>query len=86
MKNQPEEFTLGTGHVKFFYDKCGYLKKRYELLYARCIELGVDATYFGDAWNGVPDHMMGDYEPTDRDREILKQRLIERDESYKNIL
>ena len=33
MKGQPDLFTLGTGHVKFFYDKCGYLLKRYEELY-----------------------------------------------------
>ena len=32
MKGQPDLFTLGTGHVKFFYDKCGYLLKRYEEL------------------------------------------------------
>ena len=83
MKDQPSEFTLGKGHVKFFYDKCGYLKKRYEELYARCIELKVDATYFGRAWDGVPQEMMGDYIPTDKDREILIERLIERDESYK---
>jgi hypothetical protein len=27
MTNQPSEFTLGTGHVKFFYDKILFLKK-----------------------------------------------------------
>ena len=27
LKDQPKDFTLGTGHVKFFYDKLGYLKK-----------------------------------------------------------
>jgi deoxyribonuclease (pyrimidine dimer) len=85
MKGQPEEFTLGTGHVKFFYDKCGYLKKRYEELYARCIELNVNATYFGDAWDDVPKEFMGDYTPTDRDREILIERLIERDKYYKSV-
>jgi hypothetical protein len=85
MKGQPKEFTLGTGHVKFFYDKCGYLKKRYEELYARCIELGVDATYFGGAWDNVPKEFMGDYTPTDRDRKILIERLVERDKSYKKV-
>ena len=32
MKGQPVEFTLGTGHIKFFYDKLGYLLERYQQL------------------------------------------------------
>jgi deoxyribonuclease (pyrimidine dimer) len=40
MKGQPQEFTLGTGHVKFFYDKLLYLRKRYIQLYNRCKALG----------------------------------------------
>ena len=36
MKGQPQLFTLGKGHVKFFYDKLEFLRKRYELLYTEC--------------------------------------------------
>ena len=32
----PKQFTLGTGHVKFFLDKGKYTLKRYKLLYAEC--------------------------------------------------
>ena len=49
MDNQPSIFTLGTGHVKFFYDKLLYLKKRYEEIYQECIERGYNVTYYGDA-------------------------------------
>ena len=28
LKNVPPQFTLGKGHVSFFYDKLGYLKKQ----------------------------------------------------------
>lgn len=28
----PEEYTLGTGHVKFFYERLGYLAERHTLL------------------------------------------------------
>ena len=38
MVGQPREFTLNTGHVKFFYDKLGYLKKRYEEIYKTCCD------------------------------------------------
>lgn len=85
MKGQPSEFTLGTGHVKFFYDKLGYLKNRYESLYAECIRRGFNVTYYGDAWNDVPDHLMGDYTPTQRDRELLLERIAERLSNSKNI-
>jgi deoxyribonuclease (pyrimidine dimer) len=30
----PERFSLGTGHVRFFYNKLGYLLRRYRSLYA----------------------------------------------------
>ena len=33
----PAKFTLGTGHVSFFYDKGAYLAARYELLIAELI-------------------------------------------------
>jgi len=78
MKGQPSEFTLGTGHVKFFYDKLGYLKTRYESLYAECIKRGFNVQYYGDAWNNVPNNLMGDYTPTNRDREIILERINER--------
>ena len=38
LENQPELFTLGKGHVKFFYDKLGYLKKRYIEIHNECSE------------------------------------------------
>lgn len=78
MKGQPKVFTLGTGHVKFFYDKLGYLKRRYEELYSECITRGFKVQYYGDAWNNVPIELMGDYEPTNSDRNIIRQRISER--------
>lgn len=78
LNGQPKEFTLGIGHVKFFYDKLLYLKKRYESIYEECINRGFNVTYYGEAWNGVPIELMNDYIPTDRDIKIIKQRIAER--------
>jgi hypothetical protein len=78
MKGQPDKFTLGTGHVKFFYDKLLYLKNRYEKIYAECKNRGFNVTYYGDAWIDVPQELMGDYEPTDEDRAIIRERITER--------
>ncbi len=78
MKGQPDKFTLGTGHVKFFYDKLGYLKKRYEALYEECIKRGINVQYYGNAWDDIPPEMMGDYTPTKEDRKLIVDRINER--------
>ena len=87
MKDQPKQFKLGTGHVKFFYDKLGYLLTRYEQIYAECRLRKFNVTYYGDVWNNVPQHLMGNYTPTDIDREIVRERINERlsvTKDYKN--
>ena len=78
MDKQPAEFTLGTGHVKFFYDKLLYLKNRYDSLYAECQNRKFNVTYFGDAWNNVPLKYMNDYNSTLRDIDIVQKRLDEK--------
>ena len=34
------DYRLGAGHVRFFYDKLGYLLERYGLLHAECVRRG----------------------------------------------
>lgn len=80
LKNVPKQFTLGTGHVSFFYNKLLYLKKRYEELYKECTDRGYDVTYYGEAFENIKDnvhliHLWNDYVPTDRDREIVRERI-----------
>ena len=78
MRGQPEAFKLGKGHVKFFYDKLGYLKQRYELLYLECLNRGFNVQYYGNAWDGISPELMGGYEPTSYDREIIQERINNR--------
>jgi deoxyribonuclease (pyrimidine dimer) len=78
MDGQPKEFKLGTGHVKFFYDKLGYLKHRYISLYEECINRGFKVTNYINAWDDIPICYMGEYKPTDRDISIILQRIKER--------
>jgi deoxyribonuclease (pyrimidine dimer) len=78
VKNIPEQFCLGTGHVKFFYNKLGYLKKRYVSIYGECVNRGYNVTNYIDAWNGVPESLMMDWTPSDIDREIIQRRIEER--------
>jgi len=78
LTGQPQNFTLGKGHVKFFYDKLKYLLKRYEEIHKECIFRGFNVNNYSNAWDGLPIHMMNDYEPTDNDIAIVKKRIYEK--------
>ena len=78
MNGIPEEFTLGTGHVKFFYNKLKYLYDRYQSLRSEAVSRGFNVSDFSEAWDGVPSDLMNDYLETDRDRNILIERINER--------
>ena len=74
----PERFKLGTGHVKFFYDKLLYLKQRYQSIYAECKRRGFKVQNYVSSWEGVPNELMNGYTPTEQDRVIIRQRIQER--------
>jgi deoxyribonuclease (pyrimidine dimer) len=78
MTGIPDRFTLGAGHVKFFYPRCGYLLTRYKALHAECLRRGFNVTDYSGAWSGVPAALMGDYTETDADRSIIEARIAER--------
>jgi deoxyribonuclease (pyrimidine dimer) len=78
LKSVPQEFTLGKGHVSFFYDKLGYLKERYIDLYNECIFRGFQVQSYLASWDGVPQELMNSYTPTDKDICIIRERIAER--------
>jgi len=78
LKNMPDEFTLGTGHVKFFYDKLEYLYDRYISLREEALDRGFNVSDFSEAWDGVPEELMNNYIEKIRDREIIINRINER--------
>lgn len=78
LKTAPKEFTLGKGHVSFFYDKLGYLKERYIALYEECRERGFNVQSYLSSWDNVPQHLMGNYTPTARDIQIVSERIADR--------
>jgi deoxyribonuclease (pyrimidine dimer) len=75
LANQPKSFTLGTGHVKFLYNRLLYLRKRYEAIHTECLIRGFNVTNYISAWDGVSDEFMGDYAPTEHDRELIIERI-----------
>lgn len=78
LEGVPPFFKLGTGHVKFFYNKLLYLKRRYEAIYEECLRRGYNVSYYGDCWNNVPQELMNDYIPTEQDAAIVRERINER--------
>lgn len=78
MENIPEQFTLGTGHVKFFYNKLEYLLERYNELRDEAINRGFNVSDFSEAWSNVPETLMNGYQEEERDRSLLIERIEEK--------
>lgn len=75
MDEIPSMFTLGKGHVKFFYNKLLYLKERYSELYTECRRRGFDVTSYHEVFENLPKHLYNNYIPTERDRVIVRKRI-----------
>ena len=84
MEGIPDKFKLGTGHVKFFYNKLLYLKNRYTSLYNECIKRGFNVQNYIGAWDNVPQELMNDYKVEPNDIVIIKKRIDERRPNKQN--
>jgi hypothetical protein len=78
MDDIPRRFRLGTGHVKFFFDKMGYLYLRYKLLHAECLRRGYKVTDFSSAWDDIPTEYMNNWSPSYQDVSIVGERIAQR--------
>ena len=78
LKNIPTEFSLGKGHVSFFYDKLGYLKERYVDLYNECIARDFNVQSYLMSWDSIPAELMNGYTPTENDVRIIRERIADR--------
>lgn len=81
----PEKFTLGKGHVKFFYNKLRYLYIRYIKIHEECKKRGFNVTDFSDAflltadeYNDILMKCWNDWTPPREAIELIRQRIKER--------
>jgi hypothetical protein len=75
----PTEYTLGKGHVKFFFCRMLFLKKRYEALIAEMLSRGYNPTFRDSSiFENCPKEFYNDYTPTIEAIEINRQRIKER--------
>ncbi|QIM62712.1 deoxyribonuclease [Pasteurellaceae bacterium Orientalotternb1] len=78
LKGQPKEYKLGEGHVRFFFNKLTFLKKRYDLLHQECKRRGFNVQYI---W---PDNLPSDpalwldYQATEAALSINRERIQQR--------
>lgn len=76
-KKQPDEYTLGTGHVIFHYDKLKYLADRYEALCDewRSRNYNVNQIPRSELLSGIRDEFINDYIPTESALHINRERI-----------
>lgn len=75
----PNEYKLGQGHVKFFYDKMYFLQKRFEQLVAEMKKRGYNPQYTDSSiFSNCPSEYFNDYNPTLDALEINRIRIAER--------
>lgn len=83
-KKPPAKYTLGTGHVLFFFDKLSWIADRYTALCAEHRRRGgkVNEISREDLLDGISDWWQNDYTPTEEALAINRQRINERVSSW----
>ena len=74
----PTEYTLGAGHVKFFYTRLHYLYKRYADLVTECRRRGRNVNYPTPMIVNVDAEWLRDWEPTPEALALNRARIAER--------
>lgn len=79
MDEIPKSYTLGKGHVKFFFDKMKFLQSRFERLVQEMLRRGYKPNYTDSSMFSKCDEIFyNDYTPTNEALEINRQRIKER--------
>ena len=78
-KRQPKAYTLGTGHVLFFYDKLRWLSKRHQQLVREMQKRGFSPKFTKSLeaqWRpAIPAPYWRDYKPTAEARVVNRERI-----------
>lgn len=73
----PPRYTLGRGHVTFFYDKVGFLASRFSTLVAEMESRGMNPRYRSLPESTVPEEWRRDWSASPEEVEINRQRIRE---------
>lgn len=79
---QPKAYTLGTGHVLFFYDKLAFLAERHKQLTQEMLARGYKPSFTSclrEEWQErIPQGYWKDYTPTEEAIAINMARIADR--------
>jgi deoxyribonuclease (pyrimidine dimer) len=81
---QPQAYTLGKGHLLFFYTRLGYLAQRHAELIGEMRRRGYKPAYTGvrrENFPDMPDSFWQDWQPTDEALGLNRQRIALRTQS-----
>lgn len=77
-KRQPHAYTLGTGHVLFFYDKLKWLSRRHQHLVREMKARGYKPKFtasLASQWKQIPAPYWRDYKPTAEAKSLNRERI-----------
>ena len=78
-RRNPREYKLGTGHVRFFYTRLMFLKKRQQDLIDEMLRRGYKPNYLNaPSIDDFPEEWCRDYQPTTAAIAINRARIKER--------
>ena len=77
LKGAPDRYTLGKGHVKFFYTRLAWLRTRYIDVYEECLRRGFNMNFI---WPDYQFHytLYNGWRPTEEALRINRQRIKQR--------
>ena len=79
LKSIPKKFTLNTGHVRFFYDKQGFLMNRFMKLSMEMERRGYEPDRLRVmAFVGFDKEFNNDWEASEEDNRLIQHRIRER--------
>lgn len=79
IKDIPNKFVLGKGHVKFFLNKMLFCRLRYRCIHAECHLRHFHVEDYEENFiYGVPDKYQGYYTPTPEEHQLLVDRIKDR--------
>lgn len=78
LAGQPDDYKLGEGHVRFFFDKLAFLKRRYEALHAECRARGFHVSPIWPADLPADARLWRDYTPTSAALAASRERIAQR--------
>lgn len=83
----PTQYTLGKGHVKFFYNKLEFLDKRFKQLVKEMLRRGFNPKYTSIPPRGYTGEellaLYNNYKPTREALAINRERIEERKSQFK---